>query len=191
MSLRQYAATRKERRLPGGTHGAVRKAIASGRLSKSVRVDGKGRPLIDSKVADSEWSTKTDPTQARAPRQAAGPQQPGLFGTEEPRATDVAGDDAIVGRIRRSQADRLHFKALTEALNYYNSAGELAAVEDVDRETARLITATVKQLRAVPERICGHLAACNDPHRIKMLLTGAYDEALLELLERERKAVVA
>ena len=55
LGIRAYALSRKERGLPGGTHQAVRKAIASSRITL---VAGK----IDPDAADYQWSTNTAPS---------------------------------------------------------------------------------------------------------------------------------
>ena len=58
LSIRGYAAHRKAKGLPGGTHGAVRKAIETGRVKL---VDGK----VDPDQADADWVRKTDPGKQR------------------------------------------------------------------------------------------------------------------------------
>jgi hypothetical protein len=59
----QYARSRKERRLPGGSREAVRKAVDEERIS----VDAAG--LIDPEVADIQWAKNT---RARVSPQAVG-----------------------------------------------------------------------------------------------------------------------
>jgi hypothetical protein len=55
MTLRGYAAHRRRAGLVGGTHGAVQKAIASGRIS--IGPDGQ----IDPVMADRQWFENTAP----------------------------------------------------------------------------------------------------------------------------------
>lgn len=59
VSIRAYAASRKERGLPGGSHTAVRKAIQAGRIT--TLPDG----TLDPARADREWDTQTDPSKQR------------------------------------------------------------------------------------------------------------------------------
>jgi hypothetical protein len=50
----------------GVSHTAVQKAVASGRLAKSVVRDAKGRPVIvDAGLARAEWGQQARPTRAR------------------------------------------------------------------------------------------------------------------------------
>lgn len=79
ISRRAYAAHRKERGLPGGSHTAVNKAIETGRIS--ILPDGS----IDPAWADTEWASATDPAFQRTTEA----QQRGL---ETARAT--AANDA-------------------------------------------------------------------------------------------------
>lgn len=182
VSLRQYAAMRKDRKLPGGTHAAVRKAIASGRLVKSVRANAKGSPLINPELADREWEQKTDPAQTRDVAAPKGAKQPSLFGGEDaPRPSDGTGQSEDVVRIRKAQADKLRFNALIVELDYRNRARELVEAAAVERAVTQLVTAALNDLRAIPDRICAHLAAVNDPHRVKMMLASSIDQACREL----------
>ena len=52
MSIRGYALHRRQLGLVGGTHEAVRKAIATGRITA-------GPGGIDSEVADAQWAART------------------------------------------------------------------------------------------------------------------------------------
>lgn len=85
-SLRQYALSRKDRKLPGQSLSAVQRAIESDRLVKSVHRDRAGRIVgVDPEMADVEWIRNTDDTrrpfetnfaeatalQARSPKPAA------------------------------------------------------------------------------------------------------------------------
>jgi hypothetical protein len=59
-SLRGFA------RLVGVNEAAVRKAIASGRLERSVGRNAKGQPaIIDVELAAYEWRANRDPAKAR------------------------------------------------------------------------------------------------------------------------------
>lgn len=186
MSLRQYAAMRKDRKLPGGSHAAVRKAIQTGRLVDAVRMNSKGAPLINPEVADREWNARTDPTQTRAPSPPTArkqTKQPSLFGgeVETQRPGDGAPGDEIVGRIRRAQASKLEFAAKLTELEYRHRARQLVDVAAVDREVTRIVGDVVTELREIPDRTCSHVAATNDAHRAKMLLSAAIDQVLEKL----------
>lgn len=190
MSMREYAASRKARKLSGGTHVAVRKAIQSGRLVESVRQGSKGQALIDAEVADREWDARTDPTQVRdasAPAKQTPPKQPGLFGDDAPRPSDGPSGDETVTKARRAQAAKLEFQAKLTELEYRRQARELVPVAIVDREITRIVQECVTELREIPDRTCAHLAATTDAHRAKMLLASAIDLALERLTKAQLK----
>ncbi len=191
MSLREYAASRKARKLSGGSHTAVRKAIESGRLVESVRMGSKGQPLIDAAIADREWDARTDPTQQRDPAAPKAkpdkPKQAGLFGEEPPRPSDGPSGDETVSRARRAQAAKLEFQAKLTELEYRRQAKQLVPIEVVDREITRIVRECVTELREIPDRTCAHLAATNDAHRAKMLLASAIDLALERLTKAQLK----
>lgn len=73
MSLRAYAAHRKERGLPGGSDAAVRKAIKADRIP--VLADG----TVDPAAADAAWAGNSDPRKQRGPEAAAQP----VYGVED------------------------------------------------------------------------------------------------------------
>lgn len=61
-SLREYAASRKARGLPGGSHVAVSKAIAGGRLAPpAIRRKGTTWVVVDLTEADRQWAANTLP----------------------------------------------------------------------------------------------------------------------------------
>jgi hypothetical protein len=68
LSLRGYARHRDTKNLPGATVQAVLRAIARGRLNKSLIRDGVGKAIgiNDADLADSEWAATTDLTKAPA-----------------------------------------------------------------------------------------------------------------------------
>ena len=66
LSIRQYAEHRKSKGLPGQSHTAVRKAIASGRVS--LGEDGK----LDPERADAQWAATTDVSKRRPSKPSGG-----------------------------------------------------------------------------------------------------------------------
>jgi hypothetical protein len=79
MNVPEYA---KRRRV---TAQAVRKAIASGRLVRSVARDERGRVEIDAAVADVEWNQRTDPQKIHTHRELFAP--PAVSALDFPEAT--------------------------------------------------------------------------------------------------------
>lgn len=78
LSRRAYAAHRKARGLPGGSHTAVNKAIETGR----IRLDADG--TITPATADQQWLIGTDAAQQRTPEA----QQQGAARSRETLAAD-------------------------------------------------------------------------------------------------------
>ncbi len=109
LSIRAYAAHRKERGLRGATPQSVSKALKAKRIVKNA--DGK----IDPDVADAMWASKTDPTKGQDLRESAKvpsrgnvqPVQPGrsvgcTSDTEDEEPLDLAQERA---RLAKVQAD--------------------------------------------------------------------------------------
>src|SRR5688572_6934353 len=60
LSLRAYAAWRKNRGFPGGNLQAVQKAIQSGRVAAAVTLVDGVKKIADPELADREWAAHTD-----------------------------------------------------------------------------------------------------------------------------------
>ena len=197
--MRAYAAHRKELQLAGRTHQAVMKAIRDGRLSQSVERRGR-RWLIDPELADREWERNTNALQARdsevvaAARSAAAraakeaeDAQPSLFGElgkldapRGPRPTqpDPDNDDTSVARTSRLQN---YFKAELLRIQLAKESGELVSAVEVRRELTTAWRLTRDAFLAMPERMADDLAAIDDPHEVRELLTTEASRVLEEL----------
>lgn len=189
LSIRGYARHRKDLGLPGGTHAAVRKAIATGRLDAAVRIR-EGKPRIDANAADLEWASRTDPVQSRNPEQAGDPTQGRPFGGLEgsPRDDARASDEPdIAETARKAQAVRLTFQAKIAELEYRERARELVKAEEVRHVTTRAARKVRDRLRSIPDRLASRIAAETDPHRCRLLLQAEIDRSLQDLLEDFRR----
>lgn len=179
LSIRAYARHRRELGLSGGTHRAVQKAIADGRLERSVAVvDGKAK--IDPVRADQEWAAKTDTLRANAGGDPTAGRPLGAL-DDAPRSSAREGSDEVAGQARRAQAIRLTFQAKLAELEYRQRVGELVEAKDVELEQHRSARAVRDRIRAVADRLAAGLAAENDPHRVRMMLAGELDQALGEV----------
>jgi len=69
-------------------------------------------------------------------------------------------------------------KALTAEMDRRRKAGELVAVEDVERVMENSNALVRAAVMAVPPRISAELAAETDPHTVKIMLTDALRESL-------------
>ena len=61
LAVSAYAKHRATHGLSGGTAKAVRKAVASGRLIRSVEVVNGKPKILDAQLADAEWQENTRP----------------------------------------------------------------------------------------------------------------------------------
>ena len=92
--IRAYAKYRRARGLPGGNHESVRRAIASERLERSVRiVDGATR--IDFALADREWADNTDLSKAPDHVKIQAFSRPGCSGTHRQDPPLYPNDDPV------------------------------------------------------------------------------------------------
>jgi hypothetical protein len=138
LSLRAYGRHRGALGLPGRTYRAVAKAVASGRLVRSVGRDEQGRPLIlDADLADREWASATDPGRRRRvdlidPRPAArmAPSAPTFTDVERRFAARVAdvGAALVVGFVAVPEIVLGALEALRERAGREPTPAELEAV---------------------------------------------------------------
>jgi hypothetical protein len=188
LSMRAYARHRADVHLPGASHPAVRKAIATGRLSRALVFDGnRATPLIDVAIADQEWRESTDPMQSRLPDESAGPGG-GTFAGLDERAGQAdpreQQDPSLVTRLRTAQLVRLTFQSRIAQLEAMKMGGELVSAKDVAYEQQRLARSVRDTIRALPDTYAPQLAAETDPHRCRMLLASAIDQALTAAAEQ-------
>lgn len=185
LSMRAYARHRADAKLSGGSHPAVRKAIATGRLNRALVFDGgRATPLIDVAIADQEWKDATDPMQSRMPEQSSGPGVGDFAGLDEgagrPDVRTKPNSD-MVAQLRVAQLVRLSFQGRIAQLEAQKMGGELVDAKDVDFQTRRIARTVRDAMRGVPDRYMAQLAAETDPHRVRMMLASAIDQALKEL----------
>lgn len=137
MSLRSYAKRR------GVSPMAVSLAVKSGRLSKSVARDENNQPKIsDPELADQEWQTNTDYSDAPL---CAG-------ASETSAATDVAPsadlpDDLTVSS---AAARQKHWQAKLAEQKFQVAAKQLLDASEVKREWTDILSQTRTKLLSVP-----------------------------------------
>ena len=193
LGLRAYGRHRKELGLPGQTHGSVKKAIERETLVKSVSYNARGEVRIDPKIADEEWSERTDPAQQREPETARGRFSDGEDAAEQDvlfpdmRATPEAGDKNKGPSLKTAQAVRLAYQARLAQLEYEERSGKLCQVERVKVESFRLGRLVRDKILNVADRICAQLAAETEQHAARELLLRELNVALQELAELGQK----
>lgn len=189
LSLRAYAAHRKHAGLPGGTDGAVRRAIKEGRLSKRVLTgDGKIR---SARAADLEWlaSTKADmvpltgPTAPRIKSRMKTARNDKKARQRRARTTETDEADARidpepVNELGAARARREAAAADMAEIEVAEKRGELVLSKDVEARLADYILKCRARLLGIPGRLreaSPHLAA-NDIDAVEVLIHEALEE---------------
>lgn len=185
----EYARSRKERGLSGGTKQAVHKAVDDGRIT----VFGPDK-LIDKELADAQWERNT---RARVPQSApqADPDgQPASTPTPEGTPADAAppgaGQEAggrlhadpgyLASRSKQAAAD-----ARRSEIELAELEGSLIRVDQVKAELAGRLAPVREGLLQIPARLAPVLAAQSDAGRIQTLLEAEIHQVLAPLAQAE------
>lgn len=161
ITIRDYAATRRERGLPGGSRYGVQKALRDGRITKEE--DG----TIDPERADREWDANTNEAKRRPP----------------------AGGRSAEDRAEGKPATYSEARAIREALNariarleYEERIGKLVSRAEVEAEAFRVGRLLRDRLFVIPGRVSAQIAAETNPKRIAALLDREFRTVLDETL---------
>lgn len=169
-SLRAYARHRKALGLPGGTEGAVRRAIKEGILtSKSVTRAGKIRSF---ELADLEWAAATKSEMVPL----TGPTASAASAASLPPAAAPPSD------LARARAAREATNAEIAALDLAERRGQLVDAREVETRWATVIHHCRTKLLGITAR-----AAQRDPTLTSeqlALFDGLLREALEELADK-------
>lgn len=164
ISLREFG------RLRGVSGEAVRKAIASGRLSRSVTYDDKGRPSVDPVLAASEWDMQTHPTHGGK----RGPDAPPPEMADEPRPT-ASGAAATFAQ---SRAIKEAYLARLAKLEFEEKSGVLVKADAVKNEAFKVARLVRDAMLNIPDRVSSELAADTDAFVVHRKLTLEIRKAL-------------
>jgi hypothetical protein len=167
MSIRQYAAYRKEQGLPGGSPWSVKKALRDRRISRNRH--GK----IDPEVADREWALNTDPAQQRDTEQAQEAPQGRQVGPRERDASAVG-----VPSYSQSRAIKEAYQARISKLQFEEMTGKLVSSDAVKVEAFRRARMTRDQILSVPDRVAPVIAAESDERKVREILDTELRNAL-------------
>lgn len=175
MGLRAYARHR------GVTEGAVRDAIARGRLARSVRQVGR-RKLIDPREADREWDENTEPAaRERPPRPREGDLRDGdrgqaaiLRALEEEDAEESV-DEAV---FMRERAARERWSRRKERLQVLQLRGEMIERTEVDRRVFGAMRVLRDALRDLGDRMAPVLAPKLAPADVGRIIDAEIARAL-------------
>lgn len=197
LSIRAYAQSRAARGLPGGSHTAVRKAIAAGRVTPEP--DG----TIDPERADAQWSGQTDPAKQRgASAGGAGKGPASGTGNTAPseRPVPQAAIDAVQDTLTESgqepapggQVTFMRARLATEVLKAQLQKEQLKRVrgEVVDRNKAvAMVFDLARKERDAwigwPARVAANMASelGVEAHELEQVLDRYLREHLAELAE--------
>jgi hypothetical protein len=147
MGIREYARHR------GVSHGAVRKAIASGRIVPEL--DGG----IDPEKADVMWDSRTNPGQVEL---------------------DGGEGGSGVG-YHKARAYREAYKAKLAKLEYEIKTGKLLDKNEVDVCFFNRARELRDRIQQIPRRVAARLAAETDPRTVEEILDSEIREALVDL----------
>jgi hypothetical protein len=146
LSMRAYAAHRRERGLIGGTHQAVSLAAKAGRITL---IDGK----VDPEVADIQWAEKTDAVQQLRGANGGHPPAAGSMGkggADSSSPHDGEGDQQgyWAAKRRREQAE-----AKNAELDLEERLGILVRRDEVNRGASSTASTVIQHHDAIVERI--------------------------------------
>jgi hypothetical protein len=177
LSIRSYAAHRKSNGLPGGTHGAVRKAIEAGRIAL---IGGK----VDADQADQDWASKTDPAKQRgdAPRRQPAAETPAgdRHKAETPVDEPESGD---ANNYQQSRAAREFWESELSRLKAEREKGNLISRESAEKAWGGMVVSTRTKALYLPSQLASKLAAESDPITCQEILQDAVHKLLSELSE--------
>lgn len=173
----EYARSRKERGLPGGSREAVRRAVDEGRISAF----GSDK-LVDQQLADAQWerNTRARVSQGAAPAQAglALAADPGSAGVDAGQAPARAAADPsyMQFRARREEAD-----AQIAEMNAAKMRGAMLMREDVDRAMFEIGRELRDRLTACARRVASEVAALGTAEACEAVIDREH-RIVLELL---------
>jgi hypothetical protein len=160
LSLRAYARSRADRGLPGGTLGAVQKAIKSGRIS--TLPDGKINPI----EADAHWDAKASPdalTRRDSPRAITTQKE------RMPSASTAQPEDFQRARARREAA-----LAEEAELRVAQKRGRLVPADEIAEAQEQIAHTVADHMLNLPARCAPEIAAAS----------GADQREILTLLDK-------
>lgn len=137
-------------RVPPVSAAAVKKAIESGRLKKSLRKNPKnGRWEVNPEAADKEWDLNTRETPNRS-RSKNSPVKPEKNNNKKSEAALAPESDN--GALYNARLEYEEMRAAKAKLDYDERMGKLIPVEAVQREWVKVVTAAKTKILAIPSK---------------------------------------
>lgn len=190
LSQRAYAAHRKAKGLPGGTHQAVSKAIRDGRLTEASYRKAGSRYMIDPDQADAEWDAATagsrtrDPAKLSESRAAAVHKvdtgERNLFGEA---ILETAASAAVEGGASKAELDReqVALRSQLLRLELQEREGELVNKADVSTAIFAAFRQVREELLQMPERVADLVASESDPVQVRAMIRAEVTSTLTRL----------
>jgi hypothetical protein len=187
LTISQYARSRKERGLSGGTKQSVHKAIDEQRISAFGP-----KKLIDQALADAQWDRNTRARVATGAPVAGGeaiearPELPELAAaaagtaapSPEPVPQQLHGDPGYL----RSRATQAEADARIAQLKAAELEGSLVRIDQVRAQLASQLAPVREGLLQIPARLASVLAAQTDAGRVQTLLEAEIHQVLAPLM---------
>ena len=181
LTTQQYADSRRERGLPGGTKKAVRDAIASGRIKQVA-----ASPVrVDSDDADRQWKAKTAPSRTDGKmgrRKVAAPVPPveanlvQSMSAPPPPRQPIVDEDFDEARTRKAIAD-----ADLAEIKRDVEAGRVVEVADVRRAWSVYARSMRDGLLAIADRIADELGGLDSADDCRALVDAEIRRTLTKL----------
>jgi hypothetical protein len=154
----------------------VQRAIADGRLARSVTKEVGQPARIFASIADVEWNERTSPAHSRA---AAAP--PPSNGHDRFGAADDYRRSLVIEKVVRTKLAQVR---LDEHQGRLIDAAEAGRVQF---EIARLVR---NQMFELPDRLADELALESDAHRVREILTREITDLMRKLSARLREGAL-
>lgn len=162
ITMADYARSRKERGLPGGTKAGVLKAVRAGRL---VLVNGK----VDADAADAQWDANTNRKQQRA------------VGSTTPNITERPDTETPSETFSQAQTRKEIALANLREDEVRENQRELVRRKDVIRLHGDMIVTAKTNLRGVGSKLAADLAAETSAAQCQAMVDHEIDAALREI----------
>ena len=178
LSIRGYARHR------GISHTAVRKALASGRITAN------GDGSINPTTADQDWASSTDISKPRnsvtgrplvASRVSALRRAPADPVFAEPSPPGTGGPSRLASSYADSRAARESYLARLAKLEFEERSGKLVDADEVRAQVFALGRRMRDAMLALPDRVAPVLVAQADPADIHRVLSEEIQSCLSEL----------
>lgn len=179
----QYARSRRDRGLPGGTREAVRKAVEQERIS-AFGPDKK----IDQALADNQWQRNTRARVGNTTPSADACMAPATAGPagDAPEQRPVADPGYMQFRARREEAD-----AQIAEMNAAKMRGTMLMRDDVDRAIFEIGREVRDRLTACARRVAAEVASIQTAEGCEAVIDREHRIVLAQLAQQFREKVGA